>query len=288
MGNRRDGIRVKNLDVMHSLMPHIKPKRGSSDVYINQKFDMTNLVAYFEKLRKEEKYKNITYFHLFCAAIGKLIYNRPLMNRFIINKKYYDRKDVVISFVAKRELTDEAEESMTSIKINPNDNLFTISERIVSNVSTLRSNHEHGVDKIMNYLGNLPKWIKSILMSVIKFADNHDLLPASLTKDLLYYSTVIVSNLGSLGCGAIYHNITDFGTNSIMMMIGQVKEEVVAVNGKAQVHKMCEFGINLDERIADGFYFVKSMQLFDYILQHPETLEDTVNTMITMPDKKKK
>ena len=287
MKNRKDAIRVKKLDVMHSLMPHIKPNRCDSDVYINQKLDMTNLIAYLEKLRKNEKYQHITYFHLFCTALGKLIYNRPLMNRFIINKKYYDRKEVTISFVAKRELTDEAEESMTTIKIKEDDNIFTISEKISGNVKSLRSNNEHGVDKLMGVIGNLPKWLKSILVGIIKFADNHDLLPTSLTKDLLYYSTIIVSNLGSIGCGAIYHNITDFGTNSIMLMIGQIQDEIVPVNGKPQVRKMCEFGINLDERIADGFYFVKSLQLLNQILQNPELLEDGANTLVELPSKKK-
>ena len=43
---------------------------------------------------------------------------------------------------------------------------------------------------------------------------------------------------------------------------------------------MCEFGANIDERIADGFYFVKSLKLFEYILQNPKLLEDNCDTKI--------
>ena len=44
----------------------------------------------------------------------------------------------------------------------------------------------------------------------------------------------------------------------------------------------CEFGINLDERIADGYYFVKSVHMLQYIFDHPELLEDPANTTIEM------
>ena len=285
MSKRRDGVYVKNLDALHSLMPHIKPSRADSDVYMNIKIPCDNLVKYFNKLKKEEKYANLTYFHLFCTAIGKMIYNRPLLNRFIINKKYYDRKKVNVSFVAKRELNDHSEESFTVVDIEKTDNIFTIADKITNNVKTLRENKEHSVDKLMNFIGKSPKWLKSLLVGIVKFADNHDLLPDSLTKDLLYYSTVIVSNLGSIGSdAAIYHNITNFGTNSMMLMIGKVKEDLVIVNGKAIVQYICEFGINLDERIADGFYMIKSLKLFEYILNNPHLLEDDASEPVTMQE----
>lgn len=50
--NRRDGVRVKDLDSMHVLMPYIKPNRCDSDVFINQKMDVTELVKYYERMKK--------------------------------------------------------------------------------------------------------------------------------------------------------------------------------------------------------------------------------------------
>ena len=97
--NRRDGIRVKNLDAMHVLMPYIKPNRCDSDVFINQLLDVTELVKYMDNLKKKEK--DITYFHLFMTLIAKTVYNKPLLNRFVVNKRFYDRKDVSIAFTAK-------------------------------------------------------------------------------------------------------------------------------------------------------------------------------------------
>ena len=34
-----------------------------------------------------------------------------------------------------------------------------------------------------------------------------------------------------------------------------------------------KLGITLDERIADGYYYAKSVRLFKYLLEHPTLLE---------------
>ena len=51
----------------------------------------------------------------------------------------------------------------------------------------------------------------------------------------------------------------------------------MVIDGKVGVRKVCDFGINLDERIADGFYFTKSLEYFRYVLEHPELLEENAN-----------
>ncbi len=274
MKNRKDGNRVKNLDGLHGLIAYFKPSRVGSVVYINKKMDLTNLVEYYEKLKKDDNKKSITYFHLFCTAIGKLIYKRPLLNRFIINKTFYDRNEVSLSFVAKTEFTDSSEEQFSVIKINRDDNIFSVSDKITKKVHKVRSEKTNNTDNFIKLVGKLPKIMKNLITFLVKFADNHDLLPKSLTKHSIYHSTVLLSNLGSIKSGAIYHSLTDFGTNSILLTIGEIKEEPVVVDGKVEIRKMCEFGINLDERIADGFYFVKSLHMLEELLNNPEKLEE--------------
>lgn len=268
--NRRDGKRVKDIDAMHVLMPYIKPNRCDSDVFINQKLDVTELVNYYEDMKLKDN--DLTYFHLFITLIAKTIYNRPLLNRFIVNKKYYDRNDVLIAFTAKVNYEDTSKEILKVIKIDPEDNLFSIKEKTLKAVSDVRNAKEEGTNNIMNIIGKLPSFLMSLVVKVVKFMDRHDLLPKSLINDNLYYSTCIVSNLGSIKSSAIYHNLTDFGTSSILATFGEIKEE----NGR----KYAEAGINIDERIADGVYFVKSVKLMQDILNNPKCLEGNVNDKI--------
>ena len=51
-------------------------------------------------------------------------------------------------------------------------------------------------------------------------------------------------------------------------------------NGKVEIRDIVEFGINLDERIGDGVYFSKSVNLLDYIMRNPKTLEDRADDII--------
>ena len=56
------------------------------------------------------------------------------------------------------------------------------------------------------------------------------------------------------------------------------------MKGKKEVRKICEFGINLDERIADGYYFAKSVQLLQYIIDNPKLLEEEASKKIDMKE----
>lgn len=275
--NRRDGVKVRNIDGMHNLMLELMPRRCDSDVYISAKIDVTNLVKYIEKKKCDNG--NLTYFHAFCMAIGKLVYNRPLLNRFIINKCFYDRKYVSIGFVAKKQFDDHSEEVFSSIVIDKDDTINSVSKKIYDKVYGVRHNKTNNTDDFVNVIGRLPKFLRFLIMRFFKFLDNHDLIPRSLTNNLIYYQTALVSNLGSIDCGAIYHHLTDFGTNEALITFGKIGDEVLVVDGKECIRKILDVGITIDERIADGFYFAKSLKYLEYFFENPECLEDSADKL---------
>ena len=280
-GDRRDGKKIRDLNGMMYVMTDIKRKRADREVYIDYPIDVTELLKYKEKLGKKKDI-HVTIFHLFSTGIAKVIYNRPQLNIFIMNGKFYQRNDVVLSFVAKTEFTDTAEELMQMLKVEENDNIFTLSEKISGNVKKARASSQTGGDKLVSFVGHMPKIFRRPIVSIFQFLDRHDLLPADLANELLYYSTVILSNIGAIGCtGGIYHNITDFGTNSILATMGKIyKKEIVKEDGSKEIRDFCDFGMTLDEGIADGFYMIKSMQLFQYIMNNPKLLEGNANEKI--------
>ena len=283
--DRKDAKRIKDINGMFQIMLDLKPKRCDSDVFINQKMDVTKLVEYIEKQKKEGK--QISYFHAFVTAIGKTMYNRPKLNRFIMNRHVYEHNDVVISFVAKVSFDDRSEEIMIMVPIDEKDNLDSISEKIKDKVDKVRNKKasKEGANSAIDVLGKLPNIVRVPIVGLLKWCDRHDLLPSSLVKDNLYYSSMIVSNLGAIKCGAIYHNLTDFGTCSSLATMGEIKsEEIINEKGKKQIRKICEFGINFDERVADGYYFAKSVKLLQYIFDNPELLVEPVSKDIDLDE----
>ena len=280
MRDRRDA-RIVDLPPLMQCAVDLKPTRKENEVYIDKKADVTELVKYMEQCKKEGK--QYTYFHAFMAAIAKVIYHRPKLNRFISNRHLYEHNDILLSFVAKMSLDDKSEELMLVITVEDNDNMDSIAAKIAEKVSNLRSKKadKAGANSAVDVLGKLPNIIRVPIFAVIKLLGKWGMLPASLTDNNIYFSSMIISNLGSIRCGAIYHNLADFGSCSSLTSIGEIKDElVVNKDGSQEVRKMCEFGVTLDERIADGFYFAKSVGMIEYILQHPQILNDPISRPI--------
>ena len=277
--DRKDARRVDDITGMAQISIDLKPGRCDSDVYINQKMDLTNLEKWLNT-KKEEK--EITYFHCFVTAIGKVLYARPKLNYFVANRHIYEHNDVVVSFVAKVSFDDKAEEMMVLVPIEKNDNVYTISNKIKEKVDSFRNKKSNKVEKAgansaIDVLGKLPNIIRVPIVGLLKWCDKKGILPASLVEDNLYYSSIILSNLGSIKCGAIHHNITNFGACSSLATMGEIKaEEIINEKGKKEIRKLCEFGINLDERIADGYYFAKSVKLLQYYFDNPQLLEEDI------------
>lgn len=278
--DRKDARRVE-LPAMMQCAIDLKPGRANSDVYINRKMDVTALVNYIQD--KKSQGIHYTYFNAFMTAIGKVIYNRPKLNRFVANRHMWEHKTVSLAFVAKMTLNDVSEEIMLIVDIAPEDTLQTVTEKLNKKIENLRGTKvsKEGANSAMDVLAKLPNFIRVPIFGIIKSLDKHGLLPESLTGNNIYYSSMIVSNLGSIHCGAIYHNLTNFGSSSSLATMGEIKPEAVYMpDGSKEMRQMCEFGITLDERIGDGFYFAKSCRMIEYILAHPELLEEPANTKI--------
>lgn len=289
IGDRKDAKKVRNLDGLHNVMIDIKPERCDSDVYMNKEIDVTKLIKYVEKYKKEHPDDKITYFHAFAMAFAKTIYNKPLLNRFVANRTFYDRNDVIIAFVAKIAFEEDSEEVMINIKVDKDDNIFTLRDKITKRVAKIRNSKKgekkENTNNIVDVVGKLPKLIRMIVTGTLKFLDKHGWLPESITKDNLYYSSVILSNLGNFKIGSIYHNIVNFGTSSIIATMGMIhKSKVIDKDGKEKIIDVCDFGVNMDERIADGYYFAKSIKVLEYILDNPELLEDRVDARIEIDE----
>ena len=273
---RRDAKRVE-IPALMQCMIDLKPTRKENEVYIDRKIDVTELVKFMDEKKREGK--RYTYFHAFMTAIARVMYHRPKLNRFISNRHMYEHNEILLSFVAKMSLDDKSDELMLVIPIEENDNIDSIADKISRKVEVLRSSKadKAGANSAADMLGKLPNIIRVPIFAIIKQLGKYGMLPSSLTDNNIYFTSMIISNLGSIRCGAIYHNLADFGTCSSLTSIGEIRDELQPdEKGKQVVRKVCEFGVTLDERIGDGFYFAKSVAMIEEILQNPVLLNDPV------------
>ena len=275
-GDRRDARWVRDVTGLTTLMMHIMTNRTDAEVYLNDKIDVTELLKYLEKKNAAHPDYKTTVFHCFVLAIGRMIKERPKMNRFIQGRRMYERYDISLSFVAKRRFTDHAEEALMFFTPKDEDTLDSFSWHIAGEVKEMRRS-EHstgGIDSTIDSFAKIPRLLLMPVIRIIRWMDFWGVNPKALTDGDTNYSTVLLSNLGSIKGPAVYHHLNNYGSNSIMVTIGTIhKEEMVMEDGSKQVRDVVEIGATLDERIADGFYFVRSLKLVKHIFAHPELLD---------------
>ncbi len=282
-GDRRDARWVRELDGLHAIMPHLMPKRTDAEVYLSAKMDVTDTLSYIEKRNRSEEEYRATLFHCFVMAIARTIRLRPLLNRYISGRRVYQRDEITMGFVVKRRFEDHSEEALMVTAAQEDWTLTEVTRKVVGKVHTVRSQEIQGLDSTMDTVGRLPRPIVMFIMWLVRTLDFFGKVPRFLSDGDPNFSTVFLTNLGSIQCPAVYHHLNNYGTNSIMVAIGTIhKEEVFQPDGSRQVRDIVDVGITLDERIADGFYFGRSWRIVQYLLSNPELLDRPLKEEITV------
>lgn len=281
-GDRRDGRLVK-VPGLQTIMGMLLPNRTDREVCLRDTFDCTEILKYLEKKNEgREKDERMTLFHCIVTALAKMVYERPIMNRFIQGGRTYERDDITLAFVCKRRFTDHAEEALMVLKALEDDTVNSISKKIIGDVRETRKSEKStagSIDQIMDNLAKLPRPILMFVVRVVRWLDFWGKCPDFLTEGDPNYSSVFLSNLGSIKCPAVYHHLNNYGTNSMMITIGTIrKEKLLMPDGSEEIRDVVDFAATLDEAIGDGFYFARSLKLVKHIFYHPELLEETIST----------
>ena len=284
-GDRRDAYLVRESDPMHIFMPYMLPNRADNEAVLNEKVDLTAVLKYLEDKNKDNPEFKYTLFHVFCAAVAKVMTLRPKMNYFYSGYRLYEKKDLVLAFIVKKKFTDASPETLAIVKIDRSSEespIEQIHEKIRKIVYSVRKeNKTDGATDTMAILGKLPRWLLRIVIKILNIMEYYGKLPSFLLNVDPYHSSVFLSNLGSIKMNANYHHLANWGTNSFFVVIGEKhKHPVYDENGNMEMHECVDLGLTIDERIADGVYFAKSIRMLRAILQNPAILDLPINTEV--------
>ena len=274
-GDRRDGRMIK-MPGLQTVMASLMPNRADCEVFLHDTVDVTEMVDYIEKKNAEDPSIKRTFFHCAIAMAARMVRERPILNRFVQGGRIYERYEISISFVAKRKFEEHAEETLMFFVPKDTDTLDDVSRMVIGDVAEARKS-EHstgGVDALLDKFAAMPRLLMMFLIRVIRWMDFWGVCPKFITDGDPNYSTILMSNLGSIKCPAVYHHLNNYGTNSIMLTIGTIHEEerLMPDHSKA-IRKVVDLGVTMDERIGDGFYFARSLKLLHYICANPQLLD---------------
>ncbi|MCL2383864.1 MAG: hypothetical protein FWC79_07100 [Oscillospiraceae bacterium] len=103
-GFRSDGKKTKNLPPFFKVLPHIMKRRSDAQVFYTEDIPIANMDKYINE--KAEEGIKLSYMHIVYAAIVRLAHERPVLNRFIMNGRTYDRDGIHVSLNVKKGETD--------------------------------------------------------------------------------------------------------------------------------------------------------------------------------------
>lgn len=273
-GDRRDGVWLKDLDPMHAFMPYLYPDRADNEAFISERIDLENINRYLTEKNKDNPEEPLKLFHVLLAAIVKTMTLRPKMNRFIKGGRMYQRKFLSLAFVVKKKFSDNGEEALAFVNFDSNSTLESVKNSVYAEINQCRSEKQDNSTAGMDMLTKLPRFILRIVMWILHRLDYYGRVPYELIKTDPNHASCFITNLGSIDLKSGYHHLSNWGTNSIFVVIGQKKmSPVYDSEGNMTMKETLDLGLTLDERIADGYYYSKTVKLLKYLLHNPELLE---------------
>ena len=276
-GDRRDGVLLRELDSLHYITGSIYPNRCDNEAYVSLRIDLTAMNEYLARKNETEKDFPYTMFHLIVAALLKTIMLRPKMNRFIVNSNFYQRNEVSAAFVVKKQFSDTGAEALAVLHGKDDFTVADVHEYIRSQVQECRSEKVDPTTGVMDYLNKIPRFISKAAIRILMWLDKHGWVPKDIIATDPYYNSVVISNLGSIKLKCGYHHLTNWGTCSMFCIIGEKKKTAFFdEDGIMTMRETLDLGLTIDERLADGYYYSKSVRLLKYLLEHPEELEKPI------------
>ena len=211
------------------------------------------------------------------AAILKTIMLRPKLNYFIANKRLYERNEITGAFIVKKAFSDSGAEALAILKAEAADNIDSIYGKIKRQVYSRRSDALDGSSAAMDIVCRLPFFLVRFVAWVCRKLDVRGKVPQAIISSDPYYASVVFSNLGSIRLRSGYHHLTNWGTNSLFCIVGEKKwRPFFEKDGSFTMRDSVDLGITVDERLADGYYYSKSIRLLKKLLENPELLGEMV------------
>ena len=264
---RPDGTYVADAPPLRRMAPHVMATRAGATVYFDQRIDVSRTLPWIAE-------RGVTLFELMLAGYVRALGERPQMHRFVVGRRLYQRTHVELSFAVKKELADRGKMTMVKARFEPGEDLDATVGRVRAAVETGRAERPVASEKEMMIVTRLPRALVRFLTWAQGALDYFNLLPSSLIANDPLYASMVVANLGSIGLDAAYHHLYEYGTVPLFAAIGRLhKAQWVSDDGDVSVRDTVEIRYAFDERIADGYYAARTLELFKGWMEDPAAFD---------------
>ncbi|MBQ3145557.1 MAG: 2-oxo acid dehydrogenase subunit E2 [Clostridia bacterium] len=275
LGLRSDGRKIKSLDPLFRVIPHVMKERSDAHVYFSQEIPIKTLDEYIAK--KEQEGIKMSYMNIIYAALVRMLAEKPALNRFIMDGRTYARHGIHISLAIKKGMTEDAEETTIKLPFTGSENIFEVKEILDKTILQNKDKDaQNDTDKLVKFLSLIPDWLYKLIVNILMYLDKHGMMPKFIIKLSPFHTSAFLTNVGSLGIDAIYHHLYNFGTTGVFLAMGKKKKSYIYEDDDIVPEKSISLAWVADERICDGFYYANALKSFYRYLKKPELLETNI------------
>ena len=274
-GDRKDGRLIRSLPGFAKFIPFIMPTRNDATNLYEESFEVSAVDRRLRQLRVQG-YKGIGLLHFLIAAYIRLVSMLPGLNRFVVGRRIYAAYDITVVMTVKHTIALNAPETTIKVHFQPTDTIFDVYRKMNEKIDEIKASDENnGTEDFADAVTRLPRFLLRFAIAVLRIADYFGWLPESLTELSPFHGSMIITDLGSLRIGPVYHHIYNFGTLPTFIAFGAKRHAYeLDRHGNMVDHKYIDCKFSLDERTVDGHYFAQAFQAWRYLFQHPEILEE--------------
>lgn len=279
---RADGKRLRNTDPMYTVAAYVMNKRVDSMNMVTLDIPYDPIQNYLNEKRKQGI--AISHLGVIIAAYLRTAAEFPLLNRFIMNCKPYARNEFCVAMVVLK--SGEMDNgTMSKMYFKMTDTIFDVNGKINEYVSDNREVPEkNGTEKMIKILLGAPGVLR-VGVGLFKFMDKHGLLPKKVIDMSPFHNSLCISNLASIRTNHIYHHCYEFGTTSVFITLGNLREVAKRKGGEVVFERYIPLGVVMDERICSGSYFALAFRRMRKYMRNPELLELPPEVINEDPDK---
>ena len=273
-GDRKDGRLLRSLPAFSKFIPYIMPTRNDASNLYEESMEVSAVDRRLRKLRVDG-YKGIGMLHFLIAAYIRLISMLPGLNRFVVGRRIYARHDICVVMTVKRALSIDATETTIKVYFEPTDTIFDVYRKMNEKIEEIKASEENNnTEAVADAICRLPRILLRFVIQILRIMDYFGWLPESLTDASPFHGSMIITDLGSLRIGPVFHHIYNFGTLPTFIAFGAKRHAYeLDRHGNMVDHKYVDLKFTLDERTVDGHYWAQAFQAWRYLFQHPEILE---------------
>lgn len=273
-GDRKEGRLLRSLPAFAKFIPFIMPTRNDACNQYEESFEVTDLDRRLRQLRVAG-YKGIGFLHFIIAAYIRGVSMLPGINRFVVGRRIYARDNIEVVMTVKRSLSVDATETTIKVVFEPTDTIFDVYRKMNEKIDEVKtSDGNNNTENVAETLCRAPRFLLRFALTILRIMDYFGWLPEKLVEASPFHGSMIITDVGSLRIGPIYHHIYNFGTLPVFIAFG-AKRHAYEIDRHGQVvdHKYVDCKFTMDERTVDGHYYAQFLQAIRYIFAHPEILE---------------